>query len=121
LRLTPLSCCADESLAIGVRLGRLERRLFHFDADCLGNLIDRPNRREPEARGGKVRRAFRGRIVWDATQPNGQPRRCLDVTRAEREFAFRATTQFDAGLRKTVAWYKSVGQTIALRGLSTQP
>ena len=64
---------------------------------------------------------FRGRIVWDATQPNGQPRRCLDVTRAEREFAFRATTQFDAGLRKTVAWYKSVGQTIALRGLSTQP
>ena len=57
LRLTPLSSCADESLAIGVRLGRLERRLFHFDAGCLGNLIDRPNRREPEARAGKVRRA----------------------------------------------------------------
>ena len=50
---------------------------------------------------------FRGRIVWDASQPNGQPRRCLDVSRAEREFGFRATTEFDAGLRKTVEWYRS--------------
>ena len=50
---------------------------------------------------------FSGRIVWDATQPNGQPRRCLDVTRAQREFAFRATTPFDIGLRNTIAWYRS--------------
>jgi GDP-L-fucose synthase len=50
---------------------------------------------------------FSGRIVWDATQPNGQPRRCLDVTRAEREFGFRATTPFDVGLRKTIEWYQS--------------
>ena len=50
---------------------------------------------------------FSGRIVWDATQPNGQPRRCLDVSRAEREFAFRATTPFDIGLRKTIQWYQS--------------
>lgn len=49
--------------------------------------------------------AFRGRIVWDTTQPNGQPRRCLDVSRAEREFAFRAQTSFEEGLRRTVAWY----------------
>ncbi len=35
---------------------------------------------------------FAGRIVWDATKPNGQPRRCLDVSRAEREFGFRAAT-----------------------------
>jgi GDP-L-fucose synthase len=50
---------------------------------------------------------FSGRIIWDATQPNGQPRRCLDVSRAQREFGFRATTQFDAGLRKTIEWYQS--------------
>jgi GDP-L-fucose synthase len=50
---------------------------------------------------------FTGRIVWDASKPNGQPRRCLDVSRAEREFGFRATTPFDVGLRKTVEWYRS--------------
>jgi len=48
---------------------------------------------------------FTGKIVWDATKPNGQPRRCLDVTRAEREFKFRAATPFDLGLRKTIGWY----------------
>jgi GDP-L-fucose synthase len=48
---------------------------------------------------------FRGRIVWDVTQPNGQPRRCLDVSRAEREFGFRAKTSFEEGLQRTVAWY----------------
>ena len=50
---------------------------------------------------------FSGRIGWDATQPNGQPRRCLDVSRAEREFGFRARTPFDDGLRKTIEWYQS--------------
>jgi GDP-L-fucose synthase len=50
---------------------------------------------------------FTGRITWDTTQPNGQPRRCLDVSRAEREFRFRATTPFSAGLRKTIEWYQS--------------
>ncbi|MCX6634064.1 MAG: GDP-L-fucose synthase [Acidobacteria bacterium] len=48
---------------------------------------------------------FKGRIVWDTSKPNGQPRRCLDVSRAEREFGFRATTKFDDGLRKTIEWY----------------
>jgi GDP-L-fucose synthase len=50
---------------------------------------------------------FTGQIVWDTTQPNGQPRRCLDTTRAAREFGFRATTPFDTGLRKTIEWYQS--------------
>ena len=50
---------------------------------------------------------FSGRIIWDATQPNGQPRRCLNVSRAEREFGFRARTPFDVGLRKTIEWYRS--------------
>jgi len=50
---------------------------------------------------------FEGRIVWDANQPNGQPRRRLDVSRAEREFGFRAATPFEIGLRKTIEWYLS--------------
>ena len=48
---------------------------------------------------------FAGRIEWDASKPNGQPRRCLDVSRAEREFGFRANTSLDDGLKKTIDWY----------------
>ena len=51
---------------------------------------------------------FSGRIVWDATKPNGQPRRKLDVTRAEKYFGFRAGTDFETGLRETIAWYEQV-------------
>ncbi len=47
---------------------------------------------------------FQGRIVWDTSKPNGQPRRCLDVSRAERAFGFRARTTFRDGLARTVAW-----------------
>ncbi len=48
---------------------------------------------------------FRGEIVWDPSKPDGQPRRCLDVSRAEREFNFRAATDFEEGLRRTIKWY----------------
>lgn len=48
---------------------------------------------------------FEGDIVWDTSKPGGQPRRCLDVSRAEREFGFRAKTHFEEGLRRTIAWY----------------
>ncbi len=48
---------------------------------------------------------FAGRIRLDTTKPNGQPRRCLDVSRAEREFGFRAHTNLDSGLKQTVDWY----------------
>jgi GDP-L-fucose synthase len=48
---------------------------------------------------------FTGEIVWDTTQPDGQPRRALDVTRAERYFGFRARTDFETGLRETIDWY----------------
>jgi GDP-L-fucose synthase len=50
---------------------------------------------------------FQGRIVWDATKPNGQPRRCVDTSRAERWFGFRARTSFEDGLRRTVEWYRT--------------
>jgi GDP-L-fucose synthase len=49
---------------------------------------------------------FRGRIVWDATKPDGQPRRSLDTTRAEQLFGFRARISFEEGLRQTIEWYK---------------
>lgn len=50
---------------------------------------------------------FKGDIRWDASRPDGQPRRLLDVSRAEREFGFRAKTKFEDGLRKTIDWYLS--------------
>ena len=49
---------------------------------------------------------YQGRIELDPTKPNGQPRRCLDVSRAEQEFGFRARTDFRTGLRQTIAWYE---------------
>jgi GDP-L-fucose synthase len=48
---------------------------------------------------------FRGRIVWDTSKPDGQPRRRLDTSRATREFGFRARTPFAQGLELTVDWY----------------
>jgi GDP-L-fucose synthase len=51
---------------------------------------------------------FKGAIVWNPTKPDGQPRRCLDVSRAEREFGFRATTDFVEGLRRTIEWYGTI-------------
>jgi GDP-L-fucose synthase len=48
---------------------------------------------------------FDGAIVWDTTKPNGQPRRCLDVRRAQERFGFRATHSLRDGLARTVAWY----------------
>jgi GDP-L-fucose synthase len=50
---------------------------------------------------------FKGRITWDTAQPNGQPRRSLDVSRAEREFGFRASTDLKEGLERTVNWFLS--------------
>lgn len=49
---------------------------------------------------------FKGKILWDQSKPDGQPRRCLDVTRAYQEFGFKASTSFEAGLKATIDWYK---------------
>jgi len=50
---------------------------------------------------------FKGKIIWDTTKPDGQPRRCLDTTKAEKEFGFKAKTQFEDGLKKTIDWYRN--------------
>jgi GDP-L-fucose synthase len=57
---------------------------------------------------------YRGRIRWDTSRPNGQPRRMLETTRARERFGFSASTSFDDGLRRTLAWYR------ATRTLSNQ-
>ena len=49
---------------------------------------------------------FQGRIIWDTTKPNGQPRRKLDVSRAQEAFGFTSQTSFEDGLRQTIAWYE---------------
>lgn len=62
------------------------RQLAYQIADCVG---------------------WAGEIKWDATQPDGQPRRVLDTSRAEAALGFKAKTAFPAGLKATVAWYCS--------------
>ena len=50
--------------------------------------------------------AFKGRIVWDTSKPDGQPRRRLDTSRAREAFGFQATTDLEMGLKKTINWFK---------------
>jgi GDP-L-fucose synthase len=65
---------------------------------------------------------FRGEVRWDSGKPDGQPRRCLDTSRARKEFGFQARTDFRGGLAETIAWYEkqrqasSPGQVAAPHG-----
>ena len=54
---------------------------------------------------------FQGEIIWDTAKPDGQPRRMLDTSRAEREFGFKTKTSLEEGLRKTIDWYLQTRQT----------
>ena len=49
---------------------------------------------------------FENKIIWDTSKPDGQPRRCLDVLKAEKEFGFKAKTDFLSGLKNTISWYQ---------------
>jgi GDP-L-fucose synthase len=96
-------------------------REFLYVEDCARAIVmaaDRYNKGDPVNIGaGRERRirdivelmreltGFKGEIRWDASKPDGQPRRCLDVSRAQSEFGFRASTDFVEGLRKTIDWY----------------
>ena len=62
---------------------------------------------------------FEGELIWDATQPDGQPRRRLDVARAEREFGFLAKTSLVDGLRHTIEWYRNCGTPLDEQNLIT--
>lgn len=48
---------------------------------------------------------FQGKLIWDSTKPDGQPRRCLDTSRANQAFGFKACTSFEEGLKQTIDWY----------------
>ena len=48
---------------------------------------------------------FKGKVIWDKTKPDGQPRRKLDTSRAKEKFGFEARTMFEDGLRRTIEWY----------------
>lgn len=51
---------------------------------------------------------FQGEVIWDKTKPNGQLRRCLDINRAKKEFAFEAKVKLEDGIKRTIDWYRSV-------------
>jgi GDP-L-fucose synthase len=57
---------------------------------------------------------FKGKIVWDHTKPDGQPRRCLETSKAEREFGFKAKVPFEEGLKNTIEWYRK--STLSVKG-----
>jgi GDP-L-fucose synthase len=53
---------------------------------------------------------FEGELRWDASKPDGQPRRCLDTTRAKELFGWSAQVGFEQGLRNTIDWYREHGR-----------
>lgn len=97
-------------------------REFLYVADCAEALVlaaERYDGAEPVNIGAgfeiKIRdlvlliarlTGFKGQIVWDSGKPDGQPRRMLDTSRAEKYFGFKAQTGFEDGLRETIAWYE---------------
>ncbi len=64
---------------------------------------------------------FKGKIVWDTSKPNGQPRRQLDTGKAERLFGFRAKTSFEGGLQETIDWYLNHKPKSIIKLCAVQP
>jgi len=60
---------------------------------------------------------FEGRVEWDTSKPDGQPRRKLDISRAEESFGWEAGTDFEDGLRQTIEWYESVREEYPAGGV----
>lgn len=58
---------------------------------------------------------FKGKVVWDTSKPDGQPRRCLDTMKAAKFFEFRAKTSFDQGLSQTIEWYQQQRESLQAR------
>ena len=115
----------------GAFLYHLEHGIQHTD-DCAEGLVlalEKYESPEPmnlgNGREGTIRQLtelvakiarFEGRIVWDTAKPDGQPRRCLDVSRAAETIGFRAKTSLEDGLRQTVEWFEKNRATARLNG-----
>jgi GDP-L-fucose synthase len=113
--------------------GKATREFLHVDDAAEGILLasERYNGSEPVNVGAGMETSienlavliskltgFQGRIVWDSTKPDGQPRRSLDTQRAEREFGFRARIPFETGLKETIEWYRAKDRSAAPRSAS---
>lgn len=109
----------DEVVVWGT--GRSSREFLYVEDGALGivKAAEKYNKSEPVNLGAgfeitikdlanliKDITGFEGKIVWDKSKPDGQPRRMLDTSRAKKEFGFVAKTSFKEGLRKTIDWYK---------------
>jgi len=108
----------DEVIVWGT--GKASREFLYVE-DCARAIVlatERYNKPEPVNIGAgfevtikdlanKIKNliGFEGKINWDTFKPDGQPRRCLDTSKAEKEFGFKAETSFDAGLKKAIEWY----------------
>ena len=111
----------------------LKMRSFSYTENCAEGILlaaERYNKPDPVNLGAGFEMAikdlvelivkltgFKGNVIWDPSKPDGQPRRMLDTTRAEKEFGFKAGTGFKEGLKSTVEWYvkhrASVGQPVS--------
>ena len=111
--------CAPEIVAWGT--GKASREFLFVRDAARGILLaaDRYNKPEPVNLGAGVEITIRdlsetvcelcgfgGKIRWDASRPDGQPRRCLDTSRAREEFGFVAQTSFREGLQETIRWFQ---------------
>jgi GDP-L-fucose synthase len=102
--------------------GKASREFFYVEdaADAIIKATEKYNKPDPVNLGAgfeiKIKDLtnliikltdFKGKIVWDKTKPDGQPRRMLDVSRAKKMFGFKAKTDFERGLSETIEWYKT--------------
>ena len=112
---------AGENQIVVWGTGSPTREFFYVDDAAQGILLaaERYNESQPVNLGSGMEisikdlvsliarlTGFEGEVVWDDSKPDGQPRRCLDTSKAEQLFGFKATTAFEEGLRKTVEWYR---------------
>jgi GDP-L-fucose synthase len=128
--------CVDAKVAGRARItawgtGKATREFLYVEdaAEAIVAAAERYNKPEPVNLGASREISIRelvdvirelvgytGEVDWDSTMPDGQPRRCIDAGRAEREFGWRARTEFREGLRRTIDWYLAHGTVNAGRG-----
>lgn len=111
---------AQEIVAWGT--GQASREFLYVEdcAEAIVLALEKYNQPEPVNLGSgmeikvselasKIARmtGYEGKITWDASKPDGQPRRCLDVSRAREAFGFTAKTSFEDGLKRTIQWYEN--------------